>query len=195
MRTIFVDIDSQLDFLYPAGALYVPGAERVVPAIARLNRCAASNGIPVVATVDAHSENDPEFRSWPHHCIAGTLGQRKAESTVLEKRVTIPNRECALALEGAQQIIVEKQNVDVFTAPNLLKVIERLGAEHCVVYGVVTEICVWHAAMGLLKTGRRVTIATGAVETLHRENSDRALAEIVAHGGKLETVECVISSV
>ena len=35
MKTVFFDIDTQLDFLYPAGALYVPGAERIVPAIAR----------------------------------------------------------------------------------------------------------------------------------------------------------------
>src|ERR1017187_7219555 len=33
MKTVFFDIDSQLDFLYPAGALYVPRAERIVPAI------------------------------------------------------------------------------------------------------------------------------------------------------------------
>ena len=43
MRTVFFDIDSQLDFLYPAGALYVPGAERIVPAISRLNRYAAQH--------------------------------------------------------------------------------------------------------------------------------------------------------
>src|SRR5471032_939182 len=29
MKNAFFDIDSQLDFLYPAGALYVPGAERI----------------------------------------------------------------------------------------------------------------------------------------------------------------------
>ena len=62
MKTVFVDIDSQLDFLYPSGALYVQGAERIVPAIARLNRYAAQHGIPVVSTTDAHTENDPEFK-------------------------------------------------------------------------------------------------------------------------------------
>ncbi len=41
---VFFDIDSQIDFLYPAGALYVPGAERIVPAIAHLNRLAAQRG-------------------------------------------------------------------------------------------------------------------------------------------------------
>ena len=88
MSAVFFDIDSQLDFLYPAGALYVPGAEKIVPAIARLNRFAAERGIPVVSTTDAHTEDDPEFKVWPHHCVAGTWGQRKADATFLDKRVS-----------------------------------------------------------------------------------------------------------
>src|SRR5437016_14498632 len=104
MPTVFIDVDSQLDFLYPAGALYVPGAERVVPNIARLNRHAAAHDIPVVSTTDAHAENDPEFRTWPPHCVAGATGQHKAESTLLEHRIVIPNRPCPLDLAGGQQI-------------------------------------------------------------------------------------------
>ena len=80
MKTVFFDIDTQSDFLYPAGALYVPKAERIVPAVARLNRFAAEHGIPVISTVDAHAENDAEFAQWPPHCVAGTLGQRKLEA-------------------------------------------------------------------------------------------------------------------
>jgi nicotinamidase/pyrazinamidase len=185
MRTIFFDIDSQLDFLYPAGALYVPGAERIVPAIAHLNRYAAAHGIPVISTTDAHAENDPEFRDWPPHCVAGTTGQHKAEATLLEKRVVVPNRECDLALELAQQIIVEKQNVDVFTALNLPRIVEHLAADAFVVYGVVTEICVLFAARGLLKYGKPVTIVTDAVRALTPEASARALAEIRAGGGEI----------
>ena len=185
MRTIFFDIDSQLDFLYPAGALYVPGAERIVPAIAHLNRYAMAHGIPVVSTTDAHTENDPEFQVWPAHCVAGTMGQHKAESTLLGKRVVVPNRECRLALDGAEQIIVEKQHVDAFTAPNMGRIVELLAADACVVYGVVTEICVLFAARGLLKYGKPVTIVTDAVAALSAEASARALAEICAAGGRL----------
>ncbi len=185
MKTIFFDIDSQLDFLYPAGALYVPGAERIVPAIARLNRYAAAHGIPVISTTDAHTENDPEFRQWPPHCVAGTLGQHKAEATLLEKRLVVPNRECALALDGAQQIVVEKQHVDAFTSPNLARIVELLAADRFVVYGVVTEICVLFAARGLLKYGKPVTIVTDAVAALTADASGRALAEIRAAGGTL----------
>src|ERR1700722_13314693 len=110
---VFFDIDTQLDFLYPAGALYVPGAERIVPAIAHLNRYAAQRGIPVVSTADAHLEDDVEFKTWPRHCVAGTIGQHKAESTLLEKRVAIPNRVGGLtgvfSSDGVRQIVVEKQ--------------------------------------------------------------------------------------
>ena len=173
MKTIFVDVDSQLDFLYPAGALYVPGAERIVPAIARLNRHAAAHGIPVISTADAHSEDDPEFAQWPPHCIAGTTGQHKAESTLLE---------------GAQQIIVEKQTVDVFRAPNLARAIERLGGDRFVVYGVVTEICVLYAVRGLLKAGGQVVVVTDAVQTLNAGDGQRALDEMCAAGAALATV-------
>jgi len=182
MNTVFFDIDSQLDFLYPAGALYVPGAERILPAIARLNRHAAAHGIPVISTVDAHTENDVEFQVWPHHCVSGTHGQRKPESTLLDRRVLIPNSPCDLAIEGARQIVVEKQHVDVFTAPNLAHVIERLPADRFVVYGVVTEICVLFAARGLLKYGKPVVVVTDAVETLRAESSACALAELAAGG-------------
>ena len=185
MKTIFFDIDSQLDFLYPAGALYVPGAERIVPAIERLNRHAAMYDIPVVSTTDAHPENDPEFKVWPAHCVAGTIGQHKAENTLLDKRVVVPNRDGDLAIEGAQQIIVEKQHVDVFTAPKLAHVIERLNADAFVVYGVVTEICVLFAARGLLKHGKPLTIVTDAIASLSAEAADLALVEIRAAGGKM----------
>jgi len=188
MATAFFDIDSQLDFLYPAGALYVPKAERIVPAIVHLNRYAAQHGILVVSTTDAHTEDDPEFKAWPHHCVAGTYGQRKAEATLLDRRVVVPNRDGEVALGGSQQIIVEKQTVDVFAAPNLHRVVGQLNADAYVVYGVVTEICVLFAVRGLLKTGKPVTVVTDAVETLRAEDSARALEEVSAAGARLARV-------
>jgi nicotinamidase/pyrazinamidase len=185
MKTVFFDIDTQLDFLYPAGALYVPGAELITPAIAALNRYAAARAIPVVSTMDAHTENDPEFRAWPPHCIAGTTGQHKAEATLLERRVIVPNRPGALALDGAQQILLEKQSVDAFTAVNLPALVDALAADAYVVYGVVTEICVLHAARGLLATGKPVTILTDAIQTLNPATATQALADFQASGGRL----------
>jgi len=185
--TVFFDVDTQLDFLYPAGALYVPGAEHIVPRIAALNRYAAEHGIPVISTVDAHAENDPEFRDWPPHCVAGTAGQQKPSATLLEKRTVIPSVPCKIQLEGIQQIVLEKQSLDSFANPNLPALLDQLGAQHCVVYGVVTEICVRIAAVGLLKSGRSVDVVTDAVRELDTTKCGQFFQELAAAGGCLVT--------
>jgi nicotinamidase/pyrazinamidase len=189
MSTVFFDVDTQLDFLYPAGALYVPGAEAIVPQIAALNHYAAEHGIPVVSTVDAHTENDPEFRDWPPHCVAGTAGQHKPAATLLEKRTVIASSPQAFDIGEAGQILLEKQSVDCFTNANLPALLDRLNAKSCVVYGVVTEICVKNAALGLLKSGRKVTLVTDAVRSLDDTKCVQFVQEFAAGGGELATVQ------
>lgn len=193
MKTVFIDVDTQLDFLYPAGALYVPGAEKIVPAIERLNRYAAAHGTPVISTVDAHAEDDPEFAVWPPHCIAGTWGQHKATATLLDKRITVPNRECEWSLEGVQQVIVEKQSVEVFTARNLPRILQALQADRYVVYGVVTEICVRSAVRGLLATGKPVVVVEDAIKELRAEEATKTLEEIRSTGGRVSSVSEILS--
>src|ERR1700677_349232 len=111
MKTVFFDIDTQLDFVLPAGALYAPGAESILHNVAALNHRAHV----VISTMDAHTEDDVEFREWPHHCVAGCLGQRKPAATLLEKRAVVPNRAGNFSLDGARQIILEKQTIDCFS--------------------------------------------------------------------------------
>lgn len=184
MKTVFVDIDTQLDFMYPAGALYVPGAEKLVPAISALNRYAAAHGIAVLSTADTHAENDPEFRDWPGHCIAGTIGQHKAEATLVDRRavMTAEAREVPM---GAPQIVIEKHVIDLMQAGNLRAAIEALDAERWVVYGVVTEYCVRAAAMGLLRPDRQVEVVVDAIETLDLARSREVLEAFTAQGGRL----------
>ena len=187
MKTVFFDVDTQLDFMYPAGALYVPGAETIVDKIAALNRHAGRNGIVVISDVDAHAEDDPEFQTWPPHCVAGCLGQQKPAATLLEKRIVIPNVPTDLALDSVQQVLLEKQTLDCFSDVNLPGLLERLGAERYVVYGVVTEICVKFAAWGLLKTGKRVELVTDAVRSLNDAAAADMTNAFLAAGGVLTT--------
>jgi nicotinamidase/pyrazinamidase len=192
MRTVFFDVDTQVDFLYPAGGLYVPGAERIIPNIAKLNHYAGSNGIPLVSDMDAHAENDAEFLHWPPHCIAGTLGQRKPAETLLASQVVIPARQVHFKLRQGSQIILEKRGLDCFSNPNLPALLDQLQAERYVVYGVVTEICVKYAAYGLLKTGKRVELVTDAVRSLSQEASERMLQEFTSSGGNLTSTAEVL---
>ena len=188
MRTVYVDVDTQIDFLFPAGALYVPGAERIVAAIERLNRFAASRGDVVIATTDAHSENDPEFQTWPAHCVVGTTGQGKAQRTLLDKRIIVPNSPVDIQIGGAQQIVLQKQALDAFSNVNMGQLLGRLNADRYLVYGVVTEYCVKCAALGLLQTGKPVSVVTDAVETLNAADSQAFFDEFEKAGGLLTTV-------
>ncbi len=187
MKTVFFDVDTQIDFMYPAGALYAPGAERIIPAIAKLNQRAAETGAVVISSMDAHRENDPEFREWPPHCVVGTVGQQKPASTLLTKRIVIPPADVAERIDGYEQILLEKRHLDVFTNPNLDSILQALGAERYVVYGVVTEYCVRLAAFGLLKTGKRVEIVTDATRSLNESDGERVLNDFTAAGGVLTT--------
>jgi nicotinamidase/pyrazinamidase len=187
MRTVFFDVDTQLDFVSPAGALYSPGAERVIGAVERLNRHAASHGIALISTTDAHAENDAEFAQWPPHCVAGSIGQRKAQATVIDKPVVVPNRDGLPETDGAAQIVVEKQTVDVFETRTIVLLLARLAADRFVVYGVVTEICVWNTARGLRRLGYPVTVVTEAIHPLRAEDGERTLGALRSAGATLAT--------
>jgi len=194
LDTVFFDVDTQVDFLDPHGALYVPGAEAIVERVAALNHFAASRGIPVISTMDAHTENDPEFRDWPRHCVAGTPGQKKPPSTLLERRIVVRNEAGLPETAGTEQILLEKQALDCFTNVNLPALLDRLKADRCVVYGVVTEICVNRAAFGLLRAGRRVEIVTDAIKELDSSAAAAALKEFTAAGGILTTSDQIMAA-
>lgn len=194
MKTVFFDVDTQIDFVFPSGSLYVPGAEKLLPTIAGLNRYAASTNTQLVSTMDAHAENDPEFRKWPAHCVAGTVGQQKPAVTLLEKRMVIPPEDFAERIDGIPQLLLEKRHNDAFTNPNLEGLLLAFNAGRFVVYGVVTEICVKFAAFGLLDRGKRVEIVTDAVRSLDDNQARQMFDEFTSRGGILTDSSTVTNS-
>jgi nicotinamidase/pyrazinamidase len=187
MKTIFFDVDNQLDFLYPAGSLYVPGAEEILPALAKLTQYAKENQIQIISTADAHTENDPEFETWKPHCIVGTVGQQKSAATLAVAQPSILSSTSRSTAAPSPQIIVEKQHYDCFTNPNLAPLLASLRAERYVVYGVVSEICVRSAVFGLLATGGRVELVTDAIRHLNPTAYQTMLDEFRAEGGVVTT--------
>ena len=193
MKTVFFDVDTQLDFLCPAGALAVPGAQSIVPSLAELTRFAAANRIPIVSTADAHAEDDPEFKTWKPHCVAGTVGQQKLSATLVPERLVLTTGPGAIEeirprAADARQIVVEKQELDCFTNPNLRPLLEILKPERYVVYGVVSELCVECAAFGLLDLGAQVELVSDAIKSLSAAREREMIERFQARGGRVTTV-------
>ena len=175
MSTVFFDIDTQIDFMLPTGALYVPGAENIIPIVAALNRQAPI----VISSMCAHSEDDLEFPIYGHHCVVGTVGQQKPAATLLN--------------DPARQFFMPKQELNVFSNPDLLPLLKRLNADSYVVYGVVTEICVQFAAFGLLETGKPVTLVTDAIRSLDDSAGAETIARFTEAGGRLVTSQDLLA--
>ncbi len=186
MNRAFFDIDTQIDFLFSAGSLHVPGAERLIPTLQRLNHYAGAHGILISSTC-AHQENDPEFTQWPAHCVIGTVGQLKPPELLLDNRVSIGVVPGEYPIAGARQILFEKNQLDITTSPNFPRLLRQLAAESYVVYGVVTEYCVRFAGLALVETGKPVQLVTDAIETLSAGASAETLREFTERGGKLAT--------
>jgi nicotinamidase/pyrazinamidase len=166
---VFVDIDTQRDFLEESGALYVPSSASILPNLARLSRYAVDRGIPVVATACCHSPDDPELssRQFREHCMAGTEGQRRVEATACPDSVVLGAED---RLEGPlpRHLTLEKQAFDVFSRPDAGELIARYNERKptFVVYGVATEYCVRAAVEGLLARGCRVAVVVDAVRAI-----------------------------
>jgi nicotinamidase/pyrazinamidase len=192
-KVVFWEVDTQADFMLPGGKLYVPGAERIIPNLRRLVDAAREGRVFLISDACVHTLEDEEFKVWPPHCLAGTPGAQIIPETLTENFHLIPNRTGARLpadLGKFQQVVLEKQTLDVFDNPNTEAVLERLDREaEFIVFGVVTEYCVRCAASGLLERGRRVAIVTDAVETLNPADGRRTLEELTARGARLLTTD------
>lgn len=192
-RKFIWEVDTQADFMLPGGKLYVPGAERLLPNIRRLTDTARQGHVFLVSHGCYHAINDPEFKIFPPHCVKGTPGSAYVAQALTEKVAIVPNEpDAALPtdLNQYQQILLEKQTLDIFESRHAEELLNRLPREaEFVVFGVVTEYCVRLAAKGLLERGRRVFLVHDAIETLKREDGERAIAELRNLGAKFVSTD------
>jgi nicotinamidase/pyrazinamidase len=198
-NVIFWAVDAQEDFMKPDGKLYVPGAEKILPNLRRLTNAAREGRVFLVSHGCIHEANDPEFAQFPPHCIRGSAGAKLMPEAIAEKFVAIPNESSAKLpenLERYQQIVLEKQTLDIFESRHAESLLARLPRDaEFIVFGVVTEYCVRLAAKGLLERGRRVSVVLDAIETLNRDESKRTLDELTTLGARSITTDEAIKRV
>jgi len=164
-KTVFVDIDTQFDFMNPRGNLYVPGTEDIVDNIKKLFDYAKEHKIIILSSVDAHTVDDPEFKLFPSHCIKGTPGNQKIEASTCKDNIFIENVEQDIteSMMDHEQIIVESQTFDIF-----------------------------EAVLGLLQRGYNVCLVTDATKAITKEGEAKSLNEMKDAGAIFTTTKEVV---
>ncbi|MGA2423306.1 MAG: isochorismatase family cysteine hydrolase [Terriglobales bacterium] len=196
---IFWEVDVQADFMLPGGKLYVPGAEKLLPNIRKLTDAARRGDVFLVSHGCFHPADDPEFKQFPPHCVKGTAGAEFVPEALAGNFFRMENDIAAKLPDNLfeyQQIILEKQTLDIFETHHADALVERLGnTAQFVVFGVVTEYCVSLAAKGLLKRKRRVAVVRDAIATLAPEVGTKTLAELQSLGATLVTTDEILEKV
>lgn len=209
MATIYWDVDTQHDFIAASGALAVPGAEAVLPVLARLTQHAHANGIRIVATADDHDLGHAEISStpdwkttYPPHCMRGTAGQQKVTETALRSPLLVHAVPCdAEALAAGVRahdgdVLILKPGTDVFRwNPNAATILAALAPTRVVVYGVATDVCVVAAVDGLrrLAPAAELVVVEDAVAALDGGRGRALLVEWAARGIRVVPSEQVLA--
>lgn len=195
---IFWEVDVQRDFMLPGGNLYVPGAEKLLPNIRRLTDAARQGKVFLVSHGCFHPANDPEFKIFPPHCLKGSAGSELVPEALADKIVRVendPEAKIPHDLSSYQQILLEKQTLNIFESRHADELVRRLG-DHAefIVFGVVTEYCISFAAKGLLERGRRVAVVQDAIETLKSEDGENTIAALQRLGARFITTEQALNA-
>ena len=192
--TVFVDVDTQVDFIEPDGALHVPGAEGLKGRLRALVAAAEAGGAPVVASADAHVAGDPELGRFPPHCMAGTPGARKIpETRPARAGVVGADGTRRGPAEGGATVVLEKVTFDLFDNPAAEAVLRDTGAERAVVFGVALDYCVRAAALGLAARGYETVVVEDATAPVTAEGGRAARAELEAAGVRFRTTAEVLA--
>ena len=192
-EVVFVDVDTQVDFMRPDGAFFVPGADDLVGNLKALVALAEAKAISIVASMDTHVSEDPELEAFPLHCMRGTPGHEKIRETSTPNARWVGMETGEIAHPAAVALHVEKHGFSLFDNPNAEAILTRLGAAEHVVFGVATDYCVKATVLGMRERGLAVTVVTDAIAAATPEGGAEALAEMAEAGARFSTTEDILA--
>ncbi|PVU76689.1 isochorismatase [Acidianus hospitalis] len=128
--TALIIVDMQNDFVRKDGKLPVPTAESTIKPIKDLIKKARYSSALVIYTQDWHMKDDPEFKIWGEHALAGTWGAEIIDELKPEK----------------DDFIIKKYRYDAFFETPLDYILRVKGIKNLIITGTVANICVLHTA-------------------------------------------------
>ncbi|MFH0739316.1 MAG: nicotinamidase [Candidatus Omnitrophota bacterium] len=184
LRRALLIVDLQNDFC-PGGALGVPGADKIVPAINKYIRVFSKKKLPIIASADWHPIKTRHFKDfggrWPAHCIHNSRGAQFHSKLKLSKETILVYKGMDPEHDSYSVFQAEDRNGRRF--PTLLKV---LGVDELYVGGLATDYCVKYSVKDALKAGVKVKLLTDAIKgvDLKSRDSESAIKEMTGLGAK-----------
>ena len=189
---LFLDIDTQVDFMNTDGALYVPGAEFIKQNIVSLLKCAVNTDAKVISSVDTHIVDDPEFVNFPAHCVKNSYGQQKIDGTLLDNHFVVSMSHKGDIPDTNKQYIIEKNEFSLFSNPYTDVLLNKINPKKVFVFGVATDFCVKQAVLGLLERDYDVIIIIDAIKGVNESESKDFIDFAMMTGVELASTKDVL---
>ena len=156
-NTALIVVDMVKGF-YNEGPLANPDVKNVIEPMLKLNE--KMKDYKKVFFIDSHNENSVEFKSYPKHCVGGTIEEELIDEFLESEAITNKNT-----------IFIKKNSVNGFHANGFEEIRENKNIENFIVVGVCTDICVKNFVLSL-KTyfnernlEKRIIVPANMVET------------------------------
>ncbi len=156
-------IDMLRDFVDEKGALFCgPDSRAILPFVGKALADARKAGRPVFFVADNHRPDDPEFRMFPSHCVAGTSG-----ADVCDECRPLPG-----------EVVIPKRRYSAFYGTDLDLYLREAGVNHLDLVGVCTNICVLYTAADARMRNYEVTVYRDGVASFDAEAHRFALGQM-----------------
>ncbi|WDU83264.1 cysteine hydrolase family protein [Caloramator sp. Dgby_cultured_2] len=184
-ETVLVIVD-MINGFCKEGNLSSPRIKALIPETERILRLCKENEIKAIAFVDSHSEDSPEFSSYPSHCVRGTW-----ESEVVDE-----------LKEVAELKIINKNSTNGFLEDEFQDWLKNNPQiKNFIIVGDCTDICVEQFAntlkayFNMKNIKARVIVPISAVETYdlgyHYAELLNIVALMIMAGNGVEIVKTV----
>jgi len=155
-------------FLEEGHPLYCGDAARgIIPHLQRLLEREIAAGSKVFYICDHHEPDDPEFKMFPAHCVAGT-----------------PETELIPEIAQYTGEIIHKTRYDAFFGTTLDEKLKALRPDKLIICGVCTDICVLHTVSDARNRDYEVEVPVDCVASFN----------MTAHRFALEHIEKVLGA-
>ncbi len=189
-NVVFWNVDTQYDFIDPAGKLPVNegnGATGIHTNLGKLTDLAEEYGITTINTADWHNQEseeivydeEPDFeQTFPPHCMQNTRGAEFISATEPANPLKFEwnvDYDVEERLEDdPREIVLYKDKFNVFEGtPHADPVVEEVDPDIAFVYGVATEVCNDQAAQGLLERDVKVYAVEDAMRGIDPEAAEK----------------------